>query len=119
MNKGCWHDPAVGGVRGGGGAAGPAVPGGTERAGQAADGGEARHGGQAGSLHRSVPAHWRGTDTVTDGGIHAREWISPAVVTSLLRQFIDRPPPALQNMDFYFLPLLVSCRSSYTLLLAC
>jgi len=47
------------------------------------------------------PAIW------IDGGIHAREWISPATVTWMLREVVennDAHPDLLDNLDWYFLP---------------
>lgn len=43
-----------------------------------------------------------------DGGIHAREWISPATVTYLINEFVesyDDQPAHIQNVDWYILPL--------------
>merc|ERR1712173_514648 len=42
-----------------------------------------------------------------DGGIHAREWISPATVTYILRQFVERSGTyanILRNYDIYIMP---------------
>jgi len=47
------------------------------------------------------PAVW------IDGGIHAREWISPAAVTWMLREVVENDaehPDLLENMDWYILP---------------
>jgi len=47
------------------------------------------------------PAIW------IDGGIHAREWISPATVTWMLRELVENDadhPDLTENMDWYFLP---------------
>lgn len=43
-----------------------------------------------------------------DGGIHAREWISPASVTYIINHFVlnnEREPVEVQNLDWYFLPV--------------
>lgn len=43
-----------------------------------------------------------------DGGIHAREWISPASVTYIINYLIlnyERESSSLQNLDWYFLPV--------------
>merc|ERR1711973_962038 len=42
-----------------------------------------------------------------DGGIHAREWISPATVTWMLRELVennDAHPDLLDSLDWYILP---------------
>ena len=42
-----------------------------------------------------------------DSGIHAREWISPAVGTWMLNELVennDAHPHLLDNLDWYFLP---------------
>jgi len=47
------------------------------------------------------PAVW------IDGGIHAREWISPATVTWMLKELVENDgehPDLLENMDWFFLP---------------
>jgi len=48
------------------------------------------------------PAMW------IDGGIHAREWISPAAVTFMLRQLVEvqdaEEADLLNNLDWYILP---------------
>jgi len=41
-----------------------------------------------------------------DGGIHAREWVSPATVTWMLKELVENDashPDLLDNMDFYVL----------------
>merc|ERR1712080_37575 len=47
------------------------------------------------------PAMW------IDSGIHAREWISPAVGTYMLNELVENDadhPELTQNLDWYFLP---------------
>jgi len=47
------------------------------------------------------PAMW------IDGGIHAREWISPAVTTWMLNELVENDaahPELTENLDWYFLP---------------
>jgi murein tripeptide amidase MpaA len=42
-----------------------------------------------------------------DGGIHAREWVSPATVTWMLKELVENDaahPDLLDNMDWFFLP---------------
>jgi len=42
-----------------------------------------------------------------DGGIHAREWISPATVTWMLRELVENDeahPDLLDSLDWYILP---------------
>jgi len=49
----------------------------------------------------SKPAVW------IDGGIHAREWISPAAVTWMLRELVENDEQhsdLLESLDWYFLP---------------
>ncbi|RZC37365.1 carboxypeptidase B-like [Asbolus verrucosus] len=44
-----------------------------------------------------------------DGGIHAREWISPATVTFIINQFVsnfESEPASVQNIDWYIAPVL-------------
>lgn len=48
------------------------------------------------------PAAW------IDGGIHAREWISPATVTWMLKELVENDadhPDLTENMDWYILPV--------------
>ncbi|XP_032784983.2 carboxypeptidase B [Daphnia magna] len=47
------------------------------------------------------PAIW------IDGGIHAREWISPAVATYIIQQLVEVPANAklLSNVDWYIMPV--------------
>ncbi|KAF5296619.1 hypothetical protein FQA39_LY12447 [Lamprigera yunnana] len=43
-----------------------------------------------------------------DGGIHAREWISPATVTFIINDFVENwhnQPNAIRNIDWHFLPV--------------
>lgn len=43
-----------------------------------------------------------------DGGIHAREWISPATVTYIINQFVenyDTESEDVRNLDWYIAPL--------------
>lgn len=43
-----------------------------------------------------------------DGGIHAREWITPATVTYIINQFVnnlENEPSAIRDLDLYFLPV--------------
>ena len=49
------------------------------------------------------PAMW------IDGGTHAREWISPAVVTWMMKEVVEkdcRHPHLTDKLDWYFLPVL-------------
>ncbi|KAJ3643795.1 hypothetical protein Zmor_024215 [Zophobas morio] len=46
-----------------------------------------------------------------EGGIHPREWISPAAVTYIINQLIsnyDDEPSYIKNLDWYFVPVLNS-----------
>lgn len=47
------------------------------------------------------PAIW------IDGGIHAREWISPAVATYIIQQLVEVPANTklLSNVDWYIMPV--------------
>ena len=52
-----------------------------------------------------------------DGGIHAREWISPATVTYLVREFVENSAKyssILSKADLYILPLLNPDGYSYS-----
>ena len=44
-----------------------------------------------------------------DGGIHAREWITPAVVTFMIHQLVEIQDPEeadlLDKLDWYILPV--------------
>lgn len=43
-----------------------------------------------------------------DGGIHAREWISPASVTYIINDLVenwDEQPQHIQNINWYVLPV--------------
>ncbi|XP_071440233.1 carboxypeptidase B-like [Hetaerina americana] len=51
---------------------------------------------------QNKPAIW------IDGGLHGREWISPATVTYILLQLVefrDKHPHLLENLDWYILPV--------------
>jgi len=58
------------------------------------------------------PAMW------IDGGIHAREWITPAVVTFMIRQLVEIQDPEeadlLDNLDWYILPVVNPDGYEYT-----
>ncbi|XP_063626097.1 uncharacterized protein LOC134797683 isoform X2 [Cydia splendana] len=52
-----------------------------------------------------------------DGGIHAREWISPATVTFFINQFaenFDEESDDIKNTDWYFLPVVNPDGYEYT-----
>ncbi|KAJ3643793.1 hypothetical protein Zmor_026481 [Zophobas morio] len=52
-----------------------------------------------------------------EGGIHAREWISPASVTYIIHQLIsnyDNEPSYIKNLDWYFVPVLNPDGYTYT-----
>ncbi|KAM3965739.1 molting fluid carboxypeptidase A [Aphomia sociella] len=52
-----------------------------------------------------------------DGGIHAREWISPATVTYIINQFaenFDEESEDIKKLDWYFLPVLNPDGYEYT-----
>nr|XP_013189801.1 unnamed protein product [Amyelois transitella] len=52
-----------------------------------------------------------------DGGIHAREWISPATVTYFINQFaenFDVEDEDIKNIDWYFVPVLNPDGYEYT-----
>ena len=58
-------------------------------------------GGCGASAEASKPAIW------IDGGIHAREWISPAVVTYMMMELVEhdsKHPHLTKELDWYFLP---------------
>ena len=43
-----------------------------------------------------------------DGGIHAREWVSPASVLYMVRELVENEDPnnsILNNFDVYILPV--------------
>jgi len=49
------------------------------------------------------PAIW------IDGGIHAREWVSPAAVTFMMKELVENDPAhtdLTENLDWYILPVL-------------
>lgn len=50
----------------------------------------------------SKPAIW------IDGGIHAREWISPAVATYVIQQLVEVPSNErlFANVDWYIMPVM-------------
>ncbi|KAI9553883.1 hypothetical protein GHT06_019153 [Daphnia sinensis] len=56
------------------------------------------------------PAIW------IDGGIHAREWISPAVATYIIQQLVEVPANAklLANVDWYIMPVMNPDGYEYT-----
>ncbi|XP_030760511.1 carboxypeptidase B-like [Sitophilus oryzae] len=52
-----------------------------------------------------------------DGGIHAREWITPATVTFIINNFVsnwENEPKYVQNIDWYIAPLLNPDGYEYT-----
>nr|SVE74010.1 EOG090X00QE [Daphnia barbata] len=52
-----------------------------------------------------------------EGGIHAREWISPAFVTWLIRELVENyasHPQYLDNIDWYIMPVLNPDGYTYT-----
>ncbi|XP_060521682.1 carboxypeptidase B-like [Cylas formicarius] len=52
-----------------------------------------------------------------DGGIHAREWITPATVTFIVNHLManyENEPKSIQNVDWYFAPLLNPDGYEYT-----
>lgn len=54
------------------------------------------------SSGQSKPAIW------IDGGIHAREWISPAVATYIIRQLVEvrENQNLLSDVDWYIMPVM-------------
>lgn len=54
------------------------------------------------SSGHSKPAIW------IDGGIHAREWISPAVATYIIKQLVEvrENQYLLDNVDWYIMPVM-------------
>ncbi|KAI9553885.1 hypothetical protein GHT06_019155 [Daphnia sinensis] len=56
------------------------------------------------------PAIW------IDGGFHAREWISPAVVTYIIQQLVEVPANAnlFSNVDWYIMPVMNPDGYEYT-----
>ena len=58
------------------------------------------------------PALW------IDGGIHAREWISPAVVTWMMKELIEndsKHPDLTVKLDWYILPVVNPDGYSYSI----
>jgi len=51
-----------------------------------------------------------------EGGIHAREWISPASVTYLINELVNNPSltDLIENLDFYILPIMNPDGYAYT-----
>jgi len=52
-----------------------------------------------------------------DGGIHAREWISPATVTWIMSELVENNaahPQYTQNLDWYFMPVINPDGYEYT-----
>ncbi|XP_073978134.1 carboxypeptidase B-like [Rhodnius prolixus] len=52
-----------------------------------------------------------------DGGIHAREWISPATVTYIISEFVenrDKHLPVIDGIDFYIVPVVNPDGYEYT-----
>jgi len=64
----------------------------------------------SGTGSTTKPAIW------IDGGIHAREWISPAVVTFLIQKLVEFPENAgmFQNVDWYIMPVMNPDGYEYT-----
>ena len=57
------------------------------------------------------PAMW------IDGGIHAREWITPATVTWMMKELIENDadhPELLEKLDWYILPIVNPDGYAYT-----
>lgn len=53
---------------------------------------------------------------IIDGGLHAREWISPAFVLYIINQLVENPSnsPMIENVDWYILPVLNPDGYEYT-----
>ena len=52
-----------------------------------------------------------------DGGIHSREWISPATVTWMLKELVENDaahPDLTEKMDWYILPVVNPDGYAYT-----
>lgn len=52
-----------------------------------------------------------------DGGMHAREWITPATVTYIINHLVlnyENEPEYMQNIDWYFAPLMNPDGYEYT-----
>lgn len=52
-----------------------------------------------------------------DGGIHAREWITPATVTYIINHLVsnfENEPKYIQNIDWYIAPLMNPDGYEYT-----
>jgi len=57
------------------------------------------------------PAMW------IDGGIHAREWVTPATVTWMMKELIENDaahPDLTENLDWYILPIVNPDGYAYT-----
>lgn len=57
------------------------------------------------------------TITFIVGGIHAREWITPASVTYIINELLsnwEQEPKYIQNIDWYFAPVLNPDGYEYT-----
>lgn len=52
-----------------------------------------------------------------DGGIHAREWITPATVTWMMKELIENDadhPELLEKLDWFILPIVNPDGYAYT-----